>query len=171
MLFPAMLMALLVAAPVQDDLNDLNEKSAKTEKIEKIEPSERSKKAGAPKQDPFEADEKVRRVLSGQEREDGFVPLDGGVALPAMKLKGLVKMKGKSTTASVEIDGIGSFVVREGEKLIFSLSGRVVKPSGKKAAGAVEMREQIPIALLVTDISRDGVIVEVGTLGETMIIK
>lgn len=135
-------------------------------------PPATAKPEGSSDKDPFRPDEKVRRVLAGDEREDGFVPLEGGAALPGMKMKGIVKLKGKPTVASVEVDGVGSFVVREGEKIVFSLSGRVVAPkSAGGKAGAVEMREQIPIALLVKEISRDGVVVEVGALGETLIIR
>ena len=43
--------------------------------------------------------------------------------------------------------------------------------SGAPEGSRVVVREQMPIVLLVKDISPEGVVVEVGTLGETLVIR
>lgn len=55
-----------------------------------------------------------RQNASGQ--GVGFVPLSGNVRIPNMRLKGIITGSGQQPlTALLEIDGLGVFVVREGD--------------------------------------------------------
>lgn len=143
--------------------------------------------ASAPAKDPFQPAEDLARALGERRAASGeFRPLDDRPQLPAMKLKGTLKMKSKaSPAAAIQVEGAGSYVVREGGQLAFSIDAVSLRPSrvapspaagaaAKQANGALAqelVREQLPIALRVQRITADGVLVEVGTLGTTLIIR
>ncbi len=134
------------------------------------------------KPDPFAVDDTLRKAL-GANSQDGFEKLESKPTLPKMKLKGYLAMAGKPSPAvAIEIDGVGTYVARKDSKIAFSLSGRFATaapktpaaesgPSKTPEASRVVVREQMPIVLLVKDISPEGVVVEVGTLGETLVIR
>jgi hypothetical protein len=149
---------------------------------------------------PFAADEDLRKLLDARPPGDDSEPLGDRPALPEMRLRGLVKMKGKEKPAAlIELRGIGTYTAREGEKLSFSLPGRTISarpdpsaapgsqgrlpgrdggtPTGgetsvvSSASHGVVVREQIPIALRIEHVGPDGVLVEVGTLGQYLVIR
>lgn len=140
------------------------------------------------KPDPFAVDDTLRRAL-GTKSPEGFEKLESKPTLPKMKLKGYLAMAGKPSPAvAIEIEGVGTYVARKDSKIAFSLSGRFATPApkspnppsaatgpngtnGPPEASRVVVREQMPIVLLVKDISPEGVVVEVGTLGETLVIR
>jgi hypothetical protein len=133
-------------------------------------------------QDPFAPSPQLQRALDaeqGNERGSGdFRVLDEAPALPEMHLRGVVKLEGRAVAAAViELDGLGHYVVREGESLSFTLQWtRVVPTTAPVADGApppapVLRKESIPIALKVQRIGRDSVQVQVGTLGEVLVIR
>jgi hypothetical protein len=156
--------------------------------------------AAQPQESPFQADEALRKLLDQRPSGEDFEPLGDRPALPEMRLRGLVRMKGKEKPAAlIELKGIGTFTAREGEKLSFSLPGRLVSahsdpgpgatrpntPTGRdgpaptqsetslvsSASHGVVVREQIPIALRIERVAPDGVLVEVGTLGQFVVIR
>ena len=145
-------------------------------------PAGRVRIAWAQAQDPFAPSPQLQRALDaeqGNERGSGdFRVLDEAPALPEMHLRGVVKLEGRAVAAAViELDGLGHYVVREGESLSFTLQWtRVVPTSAPVADGApppapVLRKESIPIALKVQRIGRDSVQVQVGTLGEVLVIR
>ena len=136
-----------------------------------------------PDQDPFVADDALRQALGAdgaKQSADDFTPLGNTPAMPEMRLRAIVKMANKEKSAAVlEIKGVGSYTVREGEKLSFTLTGHFVTQNAPSRSGtarapantAASVRSQIPIALRIDRIASDGVVVEVGTLGELLIIR
>jgi len=124
--------------------------------------------------DPFTPSATLaRRIGVGA---DGFVPFEQRPTLPQMKLRGILKMKDKpGYTASVFVEAIGTYVAREGGQIVFSQSGSVVASNADVAApngrSPVRLATTIPIVLKVQRVSPEGVVVEVGTLGQTMVIR
>lgn len=130
--------------------------------------------AADPPRDPFTPSPAIaRRIGVG---EDGFVPFEQRPVLPAMKLRGILKMKDSpGYTASVFVDSIGTYVVRDGGQIVFSQGGSVVvsnadvNPASSRAPA--RLATTVPIVLKVQRVSPEGVVVEVGTLGQTMVIR
>lgn len=150
-----------------------------------------------PETSPFRPDDELARLL-GEKKDDGdpYRTLKERPVLPAMHLRGLLRMRGKDDTAAlIEIEGVGSYTVRKDERLAFTTQVRLTGPvsnepvptartEGSAATGvadsppktpAAQVRgivyEGFPIVLLVKMVGREGVLVEVGTLGELMIIR
>ncbi|MCA8953864.1 MAG: hypothetical protein KDE27_30410 [Planctomycetes bacterium] len=173
---------------------------------------------------PFVADEEIQRLLGGTKPDPlAFQPLAERPALPDMRLRGIVRLKRKAQPAAlVELTGYGSYTVRQGESISFTLPGRAlaaprVDPTGRtgqqgptapsttpkpelwatssqrerlKELGAgptaattagtpattgagrgVTISEPIPIVLRVERIEKDGVVVEIGTMGQYLVIR
>lgn len=162
---------------------------------------------GAKEKSPFQPDEALKRLLEGEKAPekpgDTFQPLPDPPALPEMGLKGIVRLRGREKFAAlVDIGGVGTYTVRENDKLSFTLPGRSIAVPNRTDAGGtpsgtanvttspnqtatskstpsvrtgtgrgVLMREQVPVALKIVHVGPDGVLVEVGTLGEVLIIR
>lgn len=135
---------------------------------------------------PFQPDEALRKLLGDGDakRDDGFTPLDEAPSLPAMRVKAIVQMRSRGKPAAVvEVVDVGTYTVREGERLSFSMPGRAMTQSPLQPRAArdsrapatssspLAVRQQIPIVLRIDKIAPDGVVVEVGTLGELLIIR
>jgi len=156
--------------------------------------------AAHPQESPFQVDEALRKLLDQRPSGEDFEPLGDRPALPEMRLRGLVRMKGKEKPAAlIELKGIGTFTAREGEKLSFTLPGRLVSahsdprsgaahqnaPTGRdgkaptesetslasSASHGIVVREQIPIELRIERVAPDGLLVEVGNLGQFVVIR
>lgn len=138
--------------------------------------------AKTPAQDPFAPSAELQRALDADanagRRAGDFRALDEAPTLPEMHLRGVVKLEGRPVPAAViELDGLGYYVVREGESLSFTLQWtRVVPAQASGVDGALPVapvlcKEPIPIALKVQRIERDSVQVQVGTLGEVLVIR
>lgn len=147
----------------------------------------------APARSPFEIDPALRQALAPDEdsgEAGAFTPLADAPVMPVMRVRGVVKMRERSKPAAIlEVEGVGRYTVREGERVSFSLAGKSSRAlavrarpqdgprrgseasAAAPAAPAPAVRQQIPIVLRVLEIANDGVIVEVGTLGERMIIR
>lgn len=142
-------------------------------------------------QGPFELDAKLSALLGGQTAETvDFEVLGERPPLPEMRLRGLVRMKGRTRYAAlIELDGIGTFTRREGERLSFTLRGQrvaAVPAPGAPSAAAPAARPGVrsapaptqrmvavdqPIVMRIAKVSTDGVLVEVGSLGQYLVIR
>lgn len=120
--------------------------------------------------------------------KDEFQRLQNVPQLPEMKLLGIIKMQKKAKPAAmIEVKGVGSYLIHEGDKLGLTLrvtavdspadrdirivavsDGSASRPS---AATNVLLKNQIPVVLRIDKIAGDGVVVEVGTLGEYLVIR
>ncbi|MEZ6194824.1 MAG: hypothetical protein R3F20_03705 [Planctomycetota bacterium] len=145
---------------------------------------------------PFKLDDVLEKLLGAKRPEspEEFHRLEERPALPAMSLRGLVRMKGRKTYAAlVEIEGVGRYTVRDGDRLAFTVTAR--RPAGPvaaptkptPAAGAapgdprvvvenppaprVSRLESVPLVMKILHVGRDGVVVELGTVGEVLIIR
>ncbi len=135
--------------------------------------------------DPFAADPALLELLGrAPAQPDDFQPLEERPGLPPMRLRGLVQMRGAERPAAlVEIEGVGTYTTREGERLSFTLRGARRAPAAAappsedgararsvSASGGV-LRSDLPIVLRVEHVGRDGVVVEVGSLGQYLVIR
>lgn len=141
----------------------------------KEQAAEQASGATAPS-DPFEIDEALRRLLEGPDSD--YEPLAEQPLLPAMRLKGVLGLHGKQLVALVEIDGVGTFLAREGGRILFTIQGRVVAREERREDAPVtggppprRRLRSLPIALLVREVTPEAVVVEVGTLGQTLVIR
>ncbi len=135
---------------------------------------------------PFVPDENLRALLENQNPDapPEFEVLQERPPLPAMRLRGMLRMKGATGYAAlIELDGIGSFTRHEGERLSFTLRGArvlTVPPSAPSASSApatgsataprAVIMDQ-PIVLRIVRIDTDGVLAEVGSLGQFLVIR
>jgi hypothetical protein len=138
---------------------------------------------------PFRPSEAMLRALGGVESTtasgsaDGFRHLENVPQLPRMHLRGVLKMKQHDKPAAlIEVDDLGHYSVREGESFSFTLAWHQVVPNvparstsddapARQSPLPAVLSSQIPVVLRVERIERDGVIVEVGTLGERLVIR
>jgi len=82
----------------------------------------------------------------------GFLPNQDATKLPKLKLRGLLNPSGKAFIALLEVGGVGTFMVREGDEFNFD-------PSQPKNA------------IRVSKITRLSVTVETGTLGSIRVLR
>ncbi|WP_415878571.1 hypothetical protein [Methylomonas sp. TEB] len=112
----------------------------------------------APKQlrDPFTPSELMYETASAQGGSTagayGFMPNQETLKVPNLKLRGLLNPSGKAFIALLEVSGVGTFMVREGDEFNFD-------PSQPKNA------------IRVSKITRLSVTVETGTLGSIRVLR
>ncbi|WNB75035.1 hypothetical protein [Methylomonas koyamae] len=82
----------------------------------------------------------------------GFLPNQDAMKVPKLKLRGLLNPSGKAFIALLEVGGVGTFMVREGDEFNFD-------PSQPKNA------------IRVSKITRLSVTVETGTLGSIRVLR
>lgn len=82
----------------------------------------------------------------------GFVPSLQGVKIPKMKLRGFINKEKESPLALLEIQGAGTFMVREGDEIN-------IDPSQPRQA------------IRISKITRLSVTVETGTLGSIRVLR
>jgi hypothetical protein len=82
----------------------------------------------------------------------GFLPNQESMKVPNLKLRGLLNPSGKAFIALLEVSGVGTFMVREGDEFNFD-------PSQPKNA------------IRVSKITRLSVTVETGTLGSIRVLR
>ncbi|WP_197491544.1 hypothetical protein [Methylomonas methanica] len=82
----------------------------------------------------------------------GFLPNQETMKVPNLKLRGLLNPSGKAFIALLEVSGVGTFMVREGDEFNFD-------PSQPKNA------------IRVSKITRLSVTVETGTLGSIRVLR
>ncbi|ATG91567.1 hypothetical protein [Methylomonas koyamae] len=82
----------------------------------------------------------------------GFLPNQEAMKVPKLKLRGLLNPSGKAFIALLEVGGVGTFMVREGDEFNFD-------PSQPKNA------------IRVSKITRLSVTVETGTLGSIRVLR
>lgn len=82
----------------------------------------------------------------------GFLPNQEAMKVPNLKLRGLLNPSGKAFIALLEVSGVGTFMVREGDEFNFD-------PSQPKNA------------IRVSKITRLSVTVETGTLGSIRVLR
>lgn len=112
----------------------------------------------APKQlrDPFTPSELMYETAGAQGGTTagayGFLPNQETMKVPNLKLRGLLNPSGKAFIALLEVSGVGTFMVREGDEFNFD-------PSQPKNA------------IRVSKITRLSVTVETGTLGSIRVLR
>ncbi|NOV28948.1 hypothetical protein DDY07_04140 [Methylomonas sp. ZR1] len=111
----------------------------------------------APKQlrDPFTPSELMYETAGAQGAAVGaygFMPNQETMKVPNLKLRGLLNPSGKAFIALLEVSGVGTFMVREGDEFNFD-------PSQPKNA------------IRVSKITRLSVTVETGTLGSIRVLR
>ncbi len=88
---------------------------------------------------PFKPGDLIKEIFfnpppKGPEEE--FNPLPQRPTLPTMKLKGLLRLKGRDKQAAlVEVGDVGTYAVREGERLAFTVNARMTMPRPQPAPG------------------------------------
>ena len=110
--------------------------------------------------DPFALTSRMRNLIpsqraSGENSTDSayeFQRLSTGVKVPKLKLKGLIVKSEVDKAAVLDIQGLGSYVVREGDTLSI--------PDGS-----------VNNVIKVTKIDRLSLMIEVGKLGEVIIVR
>ncbi|HKE00517.1 MAG TPA: hypothetical protein VKE69_05870 [Planctomycetota bacterium] len=147
--------------------------------------------ASRPAGNPFRGDEELLRKLGLLTTEGGYAPLRDATTLPTMRLRGLIKLKDrKAAAALIDVEGIGALVVREGDQISLWDSAGASRGSygavsrsdsgagahaatgrGPAAHPAGRAPETLPPALKIERIGPDGVVVEIGTLGRSLVIR
>lgn len=127
----------------------------------------------------------LRSKLKSQGRGE-FQHLQSLPQLPEMKLLGIIKMQKKDRPAAmIDVKGVGTYLIHEGDKLGLTLRGQAEATTGdrdirivrsgdetsSRPSSASIIKNQVPVALRIDKISSEGVTVEVGTLGEFLIIR
>lgn len=95
---------------------------------------------------------KQKNVNTEQDRAYSFTRLKTGVKVPKLTLRGLILKSKKEKAAVLEVEGMGTYVVREGDTISIPDGGfnNVIK---------------------VTQIDRLSLLIEVGKLGEVIIVR
>ncbi len=101
---------------------------------------------------PFAITNRLQRVKKRDPNELQFQPARIGSRIPKMKLRGIIRRKGKRLAALLEIEGAGTHVVRE-----------------KDAVGLNELGKDMVIR--IKKINRLNLVVEVGSLNRLMIVR
>ncbi|QPJ62483.1 MAG: hypothetical protein G3M70_11625 [Candidatus Nitronauta litoralis] len=105
------------------------------------------------KRDPFAVTNRLLKVRLGQgEGALSFQPAKPGANFPVMKLRGIVRRPGKKIAALLEVEGAGTHVVREEDTVGLNELGKDAVVRIKK-------------------INRLNLVVEVGSLGQVMIVR
>jgi len=104
------------------------------------------------KRDPFAASKSLGVESQRQDGGFEFLPSDGTQKLPNLKLRGYIGDKDKDPMALLDVEGRGVFLVRKGDTVGLQISGRhtVIK---------------------IKDITNLSIFVEVGTLGQVVIVR
>jgi hypothetical protein len=113
--------------------------------------------ATRPATNPFRGDDELLRRLGLLPGEGGYTPMHDPSALPSMRLRGLLKLRDRKAAALLDVEGVGALIVREGDQV--------------SLAGAPSTGDGLPPALKIERIGPEGVVVEVGTLGRSLVIR
>ena len=110
-------------------------------------------KSDKPIRDPF-TPPAAKQNGEGGSNDPTFRPAPRDVKLPMLSLQGFAKAKGSNETiALLNIDGNGVFVVRAGESI------------------SLQQRSQSALVLKIKSISRHSLQVEVGSLGQVLVVR
>ncbi len=103
------------------------------------------------KQKPIENDAR-RGAGESNTRSYSFTRLNTGIDVPKLSLRGLVRKSAQDKAAILEVEGLGTYVVREGDTITIPSGGfnNVIK---------------------VTQIDRLSLLIEVGKLGEVIVVR
>lgn len=104
------------------------------------------------KRDPFANSELIVQESVRRRGQPEFIPSQGGVVIPMLRLRGFIKMTGEQPAALVEAENFGVYVVRTSDTISLQ----------QGTASTV---------LKVKNITDSSVIVEVGTLGQVIIVR
>lgn len=106
--------------------------------------------------DPFSPSTLMYETISSQSLLNrgnaGFMPSIEGMRVPKMRLKGFIEKSSESNIALLEIEGSGTFMVREGDEIN-------IDPSRPRNA------------IRITNINRLSVTVETGMLGTIRVLR
>ncbi len=105
------------------------------------------------RRDPFATTEKMRaRAERRDEPGPAFVPTAAQAPVPHLVLRGYVEPRGRPAAALLEVDGQGVYVVRAGDTIGITLSGRNT-------------------VLRVVAVEAQGARIEAGSYGQVIVIR
>jgi len=102
--------------------------------------------------DPFEASEQMRAETDPDDTGLQFVPSKNHETVPVLHLRAFIEGRGEEPIALIEVQGHGTYLVRAGDVISFQSGGRHT-------------------VLQVEEITRLSVLVQVGTLGERIVVR
>ena len=104
--------------------------------------------------DPFTPSSLMYQLVgvNGNGSEAGFMPAVDGSRLPRMKLRGFVSDDGDTLLALLEVERLGTFMVREGDEIN-------IDPTQPRSA------------IRISSITRLSITVEAGTIGTIKILR
>jgi hypothetical protein len=100
--------------------------------------------------DPFSTTDRMQQ-LAGTTGEPRFVP-NAGIVIPKLSLRGYVEPRGKPACALIEIVGQGTYVVRAGDTIGLTISGRST-------------------VLKVVSLEASSAHIEAGSLGQVIVVR
>ena len=109
---------------------------------------------GAPsaERDPFAASDRMRDEAEGEDDGPQFLPSKNYETVPVLRLKAFIEDRQEAPIALIEVQGHGTYLVRAGDAISLQFGGRNV-------------------VLQVEEITNLSVLVQVGTLGQVIVVR